>query len=92
MNPEKYIKSDEDFIDVSEAGTIRAARALLKACEIKRDELRHVNENKPKDSPDDFTKDFRFVAGGIHICNWLLGLPEETRKYRERLAERKDGK
>lgn len=70
------IKSEE-YRDLSEARTIRAARTILKVCEKRRDEKRVLAEAKPKIS-DDITKDIRYQLGYIQCANDILDLPRQA--------------
>lgn len=85
MNPKKYLPTSQAFIEVAGAEAVGASNALLEAVNIKREELRDKNENHPKESPEDLTGDYRFIAGMISMANWILGLPERSREYRNKL-------
>lgn len=88
MNIRKIFGEDGSMI--SEAATareIRSARAILHAVEFLRDEKRIENETKPKESPEDLTRDFRYIAGMIAAYNSILSLPEEAGRYIKSLPE-----
>jgi hypothetical protein len=84
---DKYFPNGGDIHDVYEAGSIRAARAILKAVEIRRDEVRRVNETEPVIS-DAINKDFRFKLGMVYALNWILELPEQARIYINTLPDK----
>jgi hypothetical protein len=86
---EKYFPKGGDMLEVSDASSIRAARGLLKAAEIKRDEVRAQNESSPIIS-DEINKDFRFKAGVVSALNWILELPDQAKFYINNLPDKGD--
>lgn len=80
MNITKYITTNSDFTDISDATSIRASKAILKAVEIKRDELRDQNEDTPMESSD-ITKDIRYKLGMVRGLKWVLELQEHAKNF-----------
>ncbi len=80
MDLKRYLKDSSEFSDVARANEIVAAQAILKAAEIKRDELRQANETNPGD-------DVMFKQGQIKSLNWILDLPRKANDYIESIGE-----
>lgn len=85
MKISNYIKDGRQFIHVANIRQIGAARELLNAVQIKRDELREQKETRPMMCPDNLKKDMVFQTGAIWALNWVLSLPEEARKFIDKL-------
>ena len=81
MRLDKYITRSEDIPLCSQAEEIRVVQIIFEAAERRVKELRFDNEEKPKECPEDLTKDFRGVSGEIRGLNWVLGLPERSREF-----------
>lgn len=89
VDVKKYLPTNESLVLVSQARQVGAAKALLEATEIKREELRKVNEETPKESPNDLTEDYRYIAGFIACLNWITRLPERSMEFRENKEKRR---
>lgn len=89
MKLNKYIPQGQYFQNLADIKQIGVARALLDGIEIKRNEIRELNENKPMICNEDIAKDFRFRAGAIWALNWVLSLPSEAEKYINKLPDEK---
>jgi len=88
MNIKKIFDKDGSLInEVAGAGEIKSARAILHAVEYLRNERRATNETRPMESPEDLTKDYRYIAGMIAAFNQVLSLPDEARRYLSALPE-----
>jgi hypothetical protein len=89
MNPKKYLVTSEQVVLASQADQIGAAKAVLDAVRIYRDELREMNESSPKESPEDLKEDYRYIAGSIAALNWVLRLPQRSMEFRNKLEKGK---
>lgn len=85
MRIDKYIPVSQDVVIVSQAEEVRAAFALLEAAKARIDELRTETEDRPRECPDDLTKDWRYLAGQIAGLKWILGLPGRSRDFIKKL-------
>ena len=86
MDITRYIKTNSDFNDIADASAIRASKAILKAVEIKRDELREQVENNPVESTD-INKDIKFKLGMIRGLKWVLELQGHAKDHASHLPE-----
>ena len=79
MDIKKYLITNEYFTYMSQAETLGPSNMWIEILKIRREELRKRNEESPRECPEDITEDFRFIAGMISMCNFLLSLPERSR-------------
>ena len=77
----KYIKDSQEMIDVSKAQEIIAARGILAAVTLMRDELRDLVEEKPKRNEADLREDLVFRLGMIAMANTVLRLPSVAQEH-----------
>lgn len=82
---DRIITDSQDMIVCSQCEQVRAAEILLRAAEKKRDMLREEIETNPRHSPDELEKDVDFLLGMIKGLNWVLGLPERSREFINKL-------
>jgi hypothetical protein len=87
MNLKKYIPDGKYFQLVANARQVMAARVILEAAEIKRDEIRTSKEKNPKICPEDLRKDIVFLTGFVAGLNWAIDLPEEAHKIIAKLPD-----
>ncbi len=81
-----YLKDSQAMIDVAKAQEIVAARGLLAAVSLMRDELRVLVESKPKRNEADLREDLVFLLGMIAGFNTVLRLPLVAREYIDGLS------
>lgn len=62
----------EDIRHLAEAGDIPAGKALLKAVEVRRDELRAIVESDPT------RDDVSFNLAQVYALNWVLAQPQQA--------------
>lgn len=91
MDIRRYVENNEDMHYLEQAQALGASRAILRALEKKRDELRKFNEENPQRNDADFKKDFVFISGQINALNWALGLPDQVQRYFETLKTKTKG-
>lgn len=87
MNIAKHFKDGTMLNELAAASQIRAARAILMAVEGLRDEYRAMNETRPQRNNEDLTKDWVYLAGMVRAFNIVLSLPDDARKYIDKLPE-----
>ena len=85
MKLDKYLPRSEDIVLLSQAEKVRVVEILMAAVEKRRDELRDYNEQTPKECPEDLREDYRHVSGEISGLNWVLGLPERSREFIDKI-------
>jgi len=81
INPINYLKNPEDLTTLADARTIKAARLILEAVEIKQKELLIELIEKPKESPSDILKDVRAIIGMNYMSEWTLTLTQSAKKH-----------
>ena len=74
----RYIPEPERFHELSDPG-VTGIRTLLRAIDIRREELRKENERVP-DGPDEMIRKVG-VTGQIAMCNWVMDLMENVKRY-----------
>jgi len=85
MKLSKYITKSEDILLASQAEQVRAVQVLMEAVRLRRDELRVLNEEHPKRSPEDLTEDIVGISGEIRGLNWVLMLPQRSKDFIDKL-------
>lgn len=87
MKLNKYIPDGKNFQLMANCRQVGAARILLEAVEIKRDEIRTLNELKPQICDEDISRDIRFNLGIVWALNWVLRLPGVAREVLSKLPD-----
>lgn len=81
MKLDKYIPEGQHYQHIADIRRVGYARAFLGAIEIKRDQLRDINETSPAICDEDLSKDIRFRLGAVWALNWVLSIPDEVRSF-----------
>jgi hypothetical protein len=89
MKLPEYLPTQEAIVLTSQAEQVGASAAILKAVELRRDELRAIVESNPKHNPQELSEDVDFLLGGIRELNWILGLPQRSRDFMNKFEKRR---
>ena len=69
---------------------IEAAHLILRAVEKKLDLEQEIVDNTPKRDERRIKDDLYFKMGMIHMCNWILSVPQNARQWCQEALEIKD--
>jgi len=79
-DPLTLFADNEAALGVAQAERIGASRGLLQAVRAKLQTTERQARIQPRESPGDFTKDYRYLLGFRDALEWVLALPDETRR------------
>lgn len=79
MDVRKYITDGSDFYQVTRLDEITAGRAILKAANIKENEIwREVRDN-PQRNDENLKKDLAYLLGFAAGLSWIQSIPARQR-------------
>jgi len=80
-----YATKSSEITILSQSEEVEAVKIIMNVARKRREELRREIEEKPRECPEDLTKDFRGISGEIRGLNWILELPQKAREVIDRI-------